>query len=150
MSLPQGIYLTAPIPKGGEHILSTEALEFLAVLHRTFNKRRLELLKNREKVQAELDQGKPLSFLPETREIRENLAWSCAPPGPGLEDRRYVLFLFLLAWAGTEQGCRVEITGPTDRKMVVNALNSGAKTFMADFEGESTVVTCATHYTDKC
>lgn len=90
MSLPQGIYLTAPIPKGGEHILSTQALEFLAVLHRTFNKRRLELLKNREKVQAELDQGKSLSFLPETREIRENLAWSCAPPGPGLEDRRYV------------------------------------------------------------
>ncbi|WVO24097.1 malate synthase A [Cryptococcus decagattii] len=116
MSLPQGIYLTVPIPKGGEHILSTQALEFLAVLHRTFNKRRLELLKNREKVQAELDQGKSLSFLPETREIRENLAWSCAPPGPGLEDRR------------------VEITGPTDRKMVVNALNSGAKTFMADFE----------------
>ncbi|AAW45155.1 hypothetical protein CNBL2980 [Cryptococcus deneoformans B-3501A] len=116
MSLPQGIYLTAPIPKGGEHILSTEALEFLALLHRTFNKRRLELLKNREKVQAELDQGKPLSFLPETREIRENLAWNCAPPGPGLEDRR------------------VEITGPTDRKMVINALNSGAKTFMADFE----------------
>ncbi|KIR58176.1 malate synthase A [Cryptococcus bacillisporus CA1280] len=116
MSLPQGIYLTVPIPKGGEHILSTQALEFLAVLHRTFNNRRLELLKNRGKVQAELDQGKSLSFLPETREIRENLAWSCAPPGPGLEDRR------------------VEITGPTDRKMVVNALNSGAKTFMADFE----------------
>ncbi|WVQ82824.1 malate synthase A [Cryptococcus sp. DSM 104549] len=116
MSLPKGIHLTAAVPKGGENILSTQALEFLAVLHRTFNKRRLELLQAREKIQADLDKGKPLTFLPETREIRENLAWSCAPPGPGLEDRR------------------VEITGPTDRKMVVNALNSGSKTFMADFE----------------
>jgi malate synthase len=55
MSLPSGVHLTTPPPKGGEDILSTEALEFLAVLHRTFNNRRLELLENRKKVQAELD-----------------------------------------------------------------------------------------------
>ncbi|WVR03111.1 malate synthase A [Kwoniella sp. DSM 27419] len=116
MSLPQGLHLTVPAPKGAEFILSTKALEFLAILHRTFDARRLELLKNREKVQAELDQGKPLTFLPETKDIRDSPGWSCAPPAPGLEDRR------------------VEITGPTDRKMVVNALNSGAKTFMTDFE----------------
>ncbi|KAK8844808.1 malate synthase A [Kwoniella newhampshirensis] len=115
-SLPKGIHLTSSIPKGGEGIITAPGLEFLAILHRTFEGKRQELLKNREKVQAELDKGKPLTFLPETREIREAPAWRCAPPGPGLEDRR------------------VEITGPTDRKMVINALNSGAKTFMADFE----------------
>ncbi|WVN87616.1 malate synthase A [Cryptococcus depauperatus CBS 7841] len=116
MSLPKGVHLTVPIPEGAQHILSNEAIEFLVVLHRTFDARRLELLNNREKIQEQLDAGKPLTFLPETKEVRENLAWNCAPPAPGLEDRR------------------VEITGPTDRKMVVNALNSGAKTFMADFE----------------
>jgi malate synthase len=55
MTLPQGVHLTLAPPKGAEHILSNEALEFLVVLHRTFNKRRLELLENRKKVQAELD-----------------------------------------------------------------------------------------------
>ncbi|KAK4685891.1 malate synthase, partial [Tremellales sp. Uapishka_1] len=110
------IHLTLPPPPGGESILSPDAIDFLAVLHRTFNSRRLQLLEKRKEVQKVLDSGKPLTFLPETKEIRENLAWSCAPPAPGLEDRR------------------VEITGPTDRKMVINALNSGAKTFMADFE----------------
>lgn len=63
------------------------------------------------------------------------MAWSCAPPAPGLEDRRYVF------GTGDDEDyadvTRVEITGPTDRKMVINALNSGAKTFMADLEGES-------------
>lgn len=65
---------------------------------------------------ANPSQGKPLGFLPETKAVREAPSWQCAPPAPGLQDRR------------------VEITGPTDRKMVINALNSGAKTFMADFE----------------
>ncbi|WVF66786.1 malate synthase A [Kwoniella sp. CBS 6097] len=115
-SLPKGLHLTTSVPSEGSKIITTEALEFLAILHRTFEGRRQELLKNRIKVQAELDQGKPLSFLPETKDIRDAPGWSCAPPAPGLEDRR------------------VEITGPTDRKMVINALNSGAKTFMADFE----------------
>ncbi|WVQ64250.1 malate synthase A [Kwoniella botswanensis] len=115
-SFPKEIHFTSPIPQEAQHILSKDAVEFLAVLHRTFDKRRLELLENRKQVQAELDQGKPLSFLPETKHIRDSPSWSCAPPAPGLEDRR------------------VEITGPTDRKMVINALNSGSKTFMADFE----------------
>ncbi|ODN86817.1 malate synthase A [Cryptococcus wingfieldii CBS 7118] len=115
MSLPAGITLAQHVPPGAEHILTHDALQFLAVLHRTFNTTRLQLLANRESIQKDLDAGKPLTFLPETREVRENTAWACAPPAPGLEDRR-------------------QITGPTDRKMVVNALNSGSKTFMADFE----------------
>jgi malate synthase len=90
-------------------ILSDGALEFLAELHARFNPRRLELL------QARKERGAPGGFLDETKEIREG-DWSVAPPQPDYEDRR------------------VEITGPTDRKLVINALNSGAKGFMADFE----------------
>jgi malate synthase len=108
----------SPSSEATSKILTPEALKFLATLHRTFNPIRKQLLANRDKVQAELDSGKHLHFLQSTQKIREDVAWRCAPPGPGLEDRR------------------VEITGPTDRKMVINALGSGAKTFMADFEGE--------------
>ena len=71
--------------------------------------------------QQHLDAGVPLDFPAETVHIRADPSWQCAPPAPGLEDRR------------------VEITGPTDRKMVINALNSGTKTFMADFEGAFTL-----------
>jgi malate synthase len=99
------------------HILSKDACVFLALLHRTFNERRKALLQRRMIRQAELDKGNLLDFLPETKHIRENDAWKGAPPAPGLVDRR------------------VEITGPTDRKMVVNALNSNVWTYMADFEG---------------
>jgi malate synthase len=99
-------------------ILNKEAVVFLAVLHRTFNKTRKALLERRVIRQAELDKGNLPDFLPETKHIRENDAWRGAPPAPGLVDRR------------------VEITGPTDRKMVVNALNSDVWTYMADFEGE--------------
>ncbi|KAJ9111729.1 hypothetical protein QFC19_001090 [Naganishia cerealis] len=100
-----------------QSILTPDALEFLARLHRTFNKTRLSLLAARQEQQKELDSGKTkLGFLRETEAIRTAPSWRCAPAAPGLEDRR------------------VEITGPTDRKMVINALNSGAKTFMADFE----------------
>lgn len=98
-------------------ILSKEVSVFLAVLHRTFNARRKELLQRRVIRQAELDKGNLLDFLPETKHVRENDAWKGAPPAPGLVDRR------------------IEITGPTDRKMVVNALNSDVWTYMADFEG---------------
>lgn len=98
-------------------ILSKDAAVFLALLHRTFNKTRKQLLERRMIRQAELDKGNLPDFLPETRQIRENDAWKGAPPAPGLVDRR------------------VEITGPTDRKMVVNALNSDVWTYMADFEG---------------
>ncbi|KAF2257140.1 malate synthase [Trematosphaeria pertusa] len=101
------------------HILSKDAAVFLALLHRTFNERRKALLQRRMIRQQDLDKGNLLDFLPETRHIRENDAWKGAPPAPGLVDRR------------------VEITGPTDRKMVVNALNSDVWTYMADFEDSS-------------
>jgi malate synthase len=100
-------------------ILSKEAVVFLALLHRTFDKTRKALLQRRQVRQAELDKGNLPDFLPETKHIRENDAWRGAKPAPGLIDRR------------------VEITGPTDRKMVVNALNSDVWTYMADFEGMS-------------
>jgi malate synthase len=100
-------------------ILTKEATAFLALLHRTFNPTRKALLQRRVDRQAEIDRGQLLDFLPETRHVRENDAWKGAPPAPGLVDRR------------------VEITGPTDRKMVVNALNSNVWTYMADFEGAS-------------
>lgn len=99
------------------HILSKDAAVFLALLHRTFNERRKALLQRRVIRQQELDKGNLLDFLPETKHIREDATWKGAPPAPGLVDRR------------------VEITGPTDRKMVVNALNSDVWTYMADFEG---------------
>ncbi|KAI9804979.1 MAG: hypothetical protein M1833_006282 [Piccolia ochrophora] len=97
-------------------ILNKEATAFLALLHRTFNPTRKALLQRRNIRQAELDRGIIPDFLPETKHIRENDAWKGAPPAPGLVDRR------------------TEITGPTDRKMVVNALNSNVWTYMADFE----------------
>lgn len=98
-------------------ILSKDATAFLALLHRSFNEKRKDLLERRDTRQAELDKGILPDFLPETKHIRENDAWKGAPPAPGLIDRR------------------TEITGPTDRKMVVNALNSNVWTYMADFEG---------------
>ena len=100
-------------------ILSKDASVFLAVLHRAFNQRRKDLLELRQVRQAELDRGVQLDFLPETKHIRDNDAWQGAPPAPGMADRR------------------IEITGPTNRSMVVNALNSDAWTYMADFEGKS-------------
>ena len=98
-------------------VLTDDALKFLAALHRTFEATRQSLLVARTVAQQRLDAGVPLDFPPETANVRADPSWLCAPPAPGLEDRR------------------VEITGPPDRKMVINALNSGAKTFMADFEG---------------
>ncbi len=96
-------------------ILTPEAQAFLVELHRKFNGRRLELLAARKVRQAAIDSGELPDFLPETREIRES-DWTVAPIPADLRDRR------------------TEITGPTDRKMVINALNCGAKMFMADFE----------------
>jgi malate synthase len=97
-------------------ILSPEALAFLAELHGRFDARRLELLAARRERRAAIAAGGTLDFLPETREIREDSSWRAAAPRDDYADRR------------------VEITGPTDRKLVINALNSGAKGFMADFE----------------
>jgi len=98
-----------------ESILTPEALDFVAALQREFNPRREELLQKREERKARLDAGEMPDFLGETREVRES-DWTVAPIPPDLVDRR------------------VEITGPVDRKMIINALNSGANVFMADFE----------------
>src|SRR3989441_7486971 len=96
-------------------ILTEEALDFIANLHRHFEPRRQDLLARRAARQKEFDRGKLPDFLPDTRKMREQ-QWRVAPQPKDLLDRR------------------VELTGPTDRKMVINALNSGASTFMADFE----------------
>lgn len=98
-------------------ILTEEAVNFLANIHRSFEPTRRKLLKLREQRQIETDQGRLPDFLPETKHIRDDNNWKGAAPAPGLVDRR------------------VEITGPTDRKMVVNALNSDVWAYMADFEG---------------
>ena len=98
-----------------EEVLSPSALAFLDEMHRRFESRRRELLRARRELAAALRDGATLDFLPETREVRE-AAWRVAPPRGDYIDRR------------------VEITGPSDRKLVINALNSGARGFMADFE----------------
>ena len=114
-TLPPGVEIRGKLePQFGE-ILTADALAFVAKLERAFGRRRLECLDRRVERQTRLDRGENLDFLPETRNIRE-ADWECASIPPDLRDRR------------------VEITGPTDRKMVINALNSGAKMFMADFE----------------
>ncbi|MFI7462532.1 malate synthase A [Nonomuraea sp. NPDC049646] len=107
--------ITGPMLERFDEILTPEALGFVAALQREFGAKRLELLEARQARQAELSAGGTLDFLPETKEVREG-DWQVAPPAPGLEDRR------------------VEITGPVDRKMTINALNSGAKVWLADFE----------------
>ncbi|MBN8479578.1 MAG: malate synthase A [Burkholderiales bacterium] len=114
-----GIEITGRITPAYAEILTPEAMAFFAKLQRAFGPRRAELLARRAQRQAELDAGKLPDFLPETRAIRDG-HWTCAPVGPDIQDRR------------------VEITGPVDRKMIINALNSGAKVFMADFEDANT------------
>jgi malate synthase len=112
---PPGVEFTDP---GGEHaaaVLTGPALAFLADLHRRFDPRRRELLGRRAERDAELAAGGLYGFLPETKDVRES-DWQVLPPAPGLADRR------------------VEITGPTDAKMAINALNSGAKVWLADHE----------------
>ena len=114
----QGVKIHSKVaPQAQAELFTDGALKFLAALHRTFESTRQSLLVAREDAQRRYDSGVVLNFPPETAHIRSEPSWHCAPPAPGLEDRR------------------IEITGPTDRKMVINALNSGAKTFMADFEG---------------
>ena len=114
-----GIQLPPEQPNLFDRILTPPALGFVAHLHRFFEARRRELMRLRAERQAKLDAGETFGFLPETRAIREG-SWTVAPVPADLQDRR------------------VEITGPTDRKMVINALNSGASTFMADFEDSLT------------
>jgi malate synthase len=110
-----GIQVLAPMEPGFEDILTPEALQFAGTLARKFDERRVALMNRRQEIQAEIDAGNLPDFLPETEDIRRS-DWQVAPVPYDLQDRR------------------VEITGPVDRKMVINALNSGAKTFMADFE----------------
>jgi malate synthase len=103
-----------------DEVLTDEALEFLAGLHRAFDGRRRELLDQRKARDADLAAGGTLDFLAETKDVREDDSWQVAPHAPGLVDRR------------------CEITGPTDRKMTINALNSGARVWLADLEDANT------------
>ena len=114
-SYQEGIEIRGPITAEFAEILTPEAMAFVATLVRTFSGRREELLQRRVQRQAEIDAGKMPDFLPETERIRQG-NWTVAPIPDDLQDRR------------------VEITGPAERKMTINALNSGAKVFMADFE----------------
>ena len=114
-----GVEILAPITETHADVLSPEAIDFIVDLQRTFNVRRKELLNAREERQRRLDAGERPNFLEETRSIRES-EWTVAPMPADIIDRR------------------VEITGPVDRKMIINALNSGARIFMADFEDSST------------
>ncbi len=120
LTLPEGVQVTGPVGDRYGEVLTEQALRVVADLHRRFGARREELLANRVRVQERLSAGGTLEFLPETEDIRADLSWQVAPPAPGLVDRR------------------VEITGPTDRKMTINALNSGAKVWLADFEDANT------------
>src|SRR6266851_3410941 len=115
MDITEQIILKGPNQGRSTEVLTPEALAFVARLQRQFGERRLELLSKRDERQARLDAGEQPRFLPETHSVRES-EWKVAKAPKDLQDRR------------------VEITGPTDRKMLINALNSGARVFMADFE----------------
>jgi malate synthase len=109
------IEVTGPLVPGTDRVLTPAALEFIADLQTRFGQSRLDLLGRRVERQAEIDAGGTLQFSPATRHVRE-AEWTVAPAPPDLDDRR------------------VEITGPAEPKMMINALNSGAKVFMADLE----------------
>jgi len=119
LDLPSGCTVTGAVRPGFEAILTREALEFVTELARKFGPRVEELLARRAERQKEIDAGRLPDFLPQTHAIRER-EWHVTSIPADLQDRR------------------VEITGPTDRKMVINALNSGAKVFMADCEDSMT------------
>ena len=113
--LKNDVEIAGPAGSRYEEVLTPEALAFVADLHRRFDTQRRRLMKMRHERQKRFDAGELPDFLAETRHVRES-DWTVAPIPADLQDRR------------------VEITGPVDRKMIVNALNSGAKVFMADFE----------------
>src|ERR1700742_5146438 len=114
------VEITGPYGDRYDEILTPQAIDLIAALHAELGPRRAELLAARRRRQAELSGGKTLDFLPETAHIRDDASWRVARPAPGLVDRR------------------VEITGPTDKKMTINALNSGANVWLADFEDANT------------
>src|SRR5690606_25776441 len=115
ITTPQGVKVARSLVAGAESVLTTEALAFVAELARRFEARRRSLMEARHERQIRFDGGALPDFLPETAKIRES-DWKIAGIPDEISDRR------------------VEITGATSRKMVINALNSGAKVFMADFE----------------
>jgi malate synthase len=115
-----GVQITGPQGDRYGEVLTPEAVNLVAALQRELGARRAELLTARAARQEELSAGAMLDFLPVTQAIRDDPDWRVAAPAPGLVDRR------------------VEITGPTDRKMTINALNSGAKVWLADFEDANT------------
>jgi malate synthase len=119
LSLPAGVKITGAMKPGYGEILTREAVEFIVGLERKFGARRRELLARRAEYQKRLDRGEKPDFLPETAKVRDG-DWTVAPLPKDLLDRR------------------VEITGPTDRKMVINALNCGASVYMPDFEDANT------------
>jgi malate synthase len=119
LTLPAGVELHAPVRPGYERVLTPEALAFVVALERRFGARRRELMEKRRQIQSRIDAGGLPDFLASTRSVREG-DWRIGAIPPDLLDRR------------------VEITGPVDRKMVINALNSGANVFMADFEDANT------------
>ncbi|HEY4039186.1 MAG TPA: malate synthase A, partial [Burkholderiaceae bacterium] len=114
-----GVVVQALIKPGFDAILTPDALQFLARLHRHFEPRRRELLALRAQRAEQIDRGRRPDFLSETRSVREG-TWRVAPLPAALQRRR------------------VEITGPVERKMIINALNSGADAYMADFEDSNT------------
>jgi malate synthase len=116
---PHGLAVRGNVPQGYAEILTPQALAFVAKLARKFEPRRRELMAARTRRQVEFDAGRLPDFLPQTKHIRDS-EWTVAPVPRDLLDRR------------------TEITGPTDRKMVINALNCGANVFMADFEDSNT------------
>ena len=120
MSTTDGVRIDGPMKDRYDEVLTEEALAFLADLHRRFDGRRRELLALRDERYAELAAGGTLDFLADTKDVRDDDSWRVAEAAPGLVDRR------------------AEITGPTDRKMTINALNSGARVWLADLEDANT------------
>ncbi|MBP9502653.1 MAG: malate synthase A [Candidatus Promineofilum sp.] len=121
----EGVEILGEITPEAAEVLSSPAVAFIVALQRAFNDRRRELLRARDARQVELNAGVMPDFLPQTADIRA-AEWTVAPIPPDLQDRR------------------VEITGPVDRKMVINALNSGASVYMADFEDSHSPTWAAT------
>jgi malate synthase len=120
MAAGEGVEIIGPPGDRYDEILTPGALRLIASLQREFGARRAELLAARAARQEEISAGGTFDFLPGTRQVRNDPQWRVAPPAPGLVDRR------------------VEITGPTERKMTINALNSGANVWLADFEDANT------------
>src|SRR6201985_2153850 len=118
--MAERVEITGPTEERYVEILSPKALELLVMLHDALADRRAEALAARKRRQTQLSGGGMLDFLQETEHIRADDSWRVAAPAPGLVDRR------------------VEITGPTDKKMTINALNSGAKAWLADHEDAHT------------